>query len=315
MRLLTQAYIVNKNRLSPSLFAIACMIILNACALERGDSAFDDQQVFDTGFDVDRDAEGYDPDALDLGAGAGAGTMTGTWMLVHEASTCVLSQEQVTTAFYLVDIEQDGEGPVLREHRKLCDMRLSAVLGLTPVIPHSVLETIEFTNIDLGLISSLRPRAGYTSSTEVALWGVKLDDPLRDKMPKDPEDPTVIDADKDGNPGVTLLMEGTDCERYVAQRQIVRYTGSLTTPNQIDGTSTTLTDTHVFSATQPLCAINPRLDANDRNNRFRMIRIDGLGGSFNADTNSDKSITCSEIEPLLDIAWQRRAADKNNCRG
>lgn len=311
---LLQAHTANKARLFPLIFASISMIALGACELERGDSTFEDQQVFDAGFDIDHDTD-PDADVLDLGAGPGAGTMTGTWMLVHEASTCVLSQEQVTTAFYLVDIEQDGSSPVLHERRRLCDMRLSAILGLTPVIPLSVLETIEFTDIDLGLISSLRPRAGYTSSTEVALWGVNLDDPLRDKLPEGPEDPAVFDADNDGEPGVTLLMEGTDCKRFVAQRQIVRYTGSLTTPNQIDGTSTTLTDTEVFSATKPLCAVNPPLEANDRHNRFRMVRIDGLGGSFNADKNGDEIITCAEIEPLLDLAWQRREADKKNCRG
>ncbi len=313
MSTLLQVNTAHKSLVFPLIFACISMITLSACELERGDSTFEDQQVFDSGFTVDNDTD-IDADALDLGAGSGAGTMTGTWMLIHEASTCVFSQEQVTTAFYLIDIKQDGEGPVLHERRQLCDMRLSAVLGLTPVIPLSVLETIAFTDIDLGLISSLRPRAGYTSSTEVALWGVKLTDPLRDKLPEDPEDPAVFDADNDGEPGVTLLMEGTDCKRYVAQRQIVRYTGTLTTPNQIDGTSTTLTDTEVFSATQPLCAINPPLEANDRHNRFRMVRIDGLGGSFNADSNGDKIITCAEIEPILDLAWQRRAAAKSNCR-
>jgi len=168
MRHFRQANSMTKKRTFLLFFASIAMISLTACELERGDSTFGNQQVFDAGFDFDRDAD-FGEDALDLGAGPGAGTMSGTWMLIHEASTCVLSQEQVTTAFYLIDIEQDGDGPVLHERRRLCDMRLSAVLGLTPVIPLSVLETIEFTDIDLGLISSLRPRAGYTSSTELAL--------------------------------------------------------------------------------------------------------------------------------------------------
>lgn len=303
-----------KNHAFPLLFALTALFLLNACELERGDSTFDDQQLFDASTDTDTDPNADTSSGpIQLGEGPGAGTMTGTWMLIHEASTCVLSQEQVTTAFYLVDITQDGDGPVLHERRRLCDMHLSAILGLTPVIPHKVLETIEFTNIDLGLISNLGPRGGYTSSTEVALWGVELDDPLRDPLPTSPDDPAVFDADQDDQPGVTLLMEGTDCERYVAQRQIVRYTGSLTTPNQLDGSSTTLTDTQVFSATNVLCAINPTLVANDRHNLFRMVRIDGLGGSLNADTNHDNTITCQEIAPLLDLAWQRREADPQNC--
>ncbi len=302
-----------KKHLLTLLLTCTALAAPSACELERGDSTFDDQEVFDAGMDTDNHDD-PDADTLQLGDGPGAGTMTGTWMLIHEASTCVLSQEQVTTAFYLVDIEQDGDGPVLRETRRLCDMSLSAILGLTPVIPHKVLESIEFTELDLGLISSHDTRGSYASSTEVALWGVQLDDPLRDPLPSQPDDPAVFDADGDDQPGVTLLMEGTDCERYVIQRQIVRYTGNLTKPNQIDGSSTTLTDTQVFSATNVLCSVNPPLIANDRHNLFRMVRVDGLGGSFNADTNHDNIITCDEIAPLLDSAWQRRAANAQNCR-
>jgi hypothetical protein len=288
-------------------YLVVSGVLVAGCTIERGDSVFEDQRFEDAASLPD-----VLPQEIPLGEGPGAGTMAGTWLKIHEASTCVLGQEQVATAFYLVDFEQ--EGPTLRERPRLCAIDLSPVLGMKPIVPLEVLESIEFADVDRGLISSLRRGGAYSSATEVGLWGVVLDNPMTDPLPTEPEADGIVDADDDGEPGVTLRIEGTDCRRYVAQRQIVRYTGVVTAPNQIDGHSATATDTAVLGASAGLCRVAPELEPNDAYSVFRLYRVDGAGGAFDADLNGDGEVSCDEISRYYEAAWTRRAPVNAHCQ-
>lgn len=284
----------------------AIMIFGAGCSLDRGESSFAPQDLVDASTpDVAQQAD------IAFGAGSGAGTMTGTWMLLHEASTCVLVDEQVTWATYIVEIEQNGRA--LTERRTQCEVSLSPVFGLAVTVPDRVLPTIEFVDVDLGIVSSLGESGTYSSSTEVSLWGLELDDPLNDPVPDEPDDPAVIDADEDGNPGLTFEVVGSDCERYITQRSIIRYSGSFTAPNQIDGKSTNVTDANVVGSSQALCGVSPRLTSNDPLSRFRMVRVDGAGESINLDADDNGDISCDEVLPFAESLIERRDADPANC--
>lgn len=285
--------------------------LLGGCQIERGESSIPDQRVADAA-DLDAEemdgAEGFDD--AGLGAGPGAGTMSGTWLLYHERSSCVITQEQLTHAVYLVDITQ--EGAILSEKRRLCDTRLSEVLGMQIRIPQVVLDAIDFVDVDHGMVSGLRRGDSYTSSTEVGLWGLDLENPMTDPIPTSAEDPQVVDTDEDGNPAVTLMV-GSDCARFQAQRQIITYHGTLTTPNQIDGQSAGVTDLVVYGGSDGFCTIAPPVESNDPHSRFRMVRIDGKGGAVNADLNGDGEISCEEAERLVPMVLEEREPDSSNC--
>ncbi len=283
-------------------------VLIAGCVVDRTDGTFEDQVVPDGRVEADA---GFASDVA-FGEGPGAGTMDGTWLLAHQASNCVLNQEQVSVAFYLVEIE--AEGRVTRESRRTCAFELSPVLGLRPIIPQAVSDSIEFVSVDEGYYSSPAENAAYTSSTEVALWGVELEDPRLDALPVEATDPRVIDADGDGNPGVTFEIEGSECVRYVSQRQIVRYQGVFQRPNLIEGSSLTITDSVLYDSTQPLCGVNPDLIPNDAFSEFRMARVDGLGGAVDADQDGDGSISCDEVAFLFENAIERREPDVANCR-
>ena len=288
-------------------FVIPWLLLLaSGCAVERGEPVFDPQSF----------ADAAAPDAsmlsdIGLGSGSGAATMAGTWLLVHEASTCVVVDEQVTWGSYLIEIAQDGR--ILTETRRECEVTLSPVFGLVAVVPEATLESLRFYPVDSGLVSSLAVGGSYNSSTEVGLWGVELDDPLADLVPTDPDDPAVFDGDGDGNPGVTFGAAGTTCERYVAHRQVVRYFGTFVRPNQIDGSSITVTDSNVIGSSMPLCGVNPRITANDEHSRFRMVRIDGAGESIDLDDDGDGAVSCEEAEPWFERVLERREQDAANC--
>lgn len=286
---------------------LGVLLAAPGCVVDRTPGTFDEQTFTDAG-----SPDAGDPGDVSFGEGPGAGTMTGTWLLAHQASNCVFGQEQVSVAFYLVEMEQEGRA--ISETRRTCEFELSAILGLKPIIPAVVAESIDFVSVDDGYVSSPSTNGAYTSSTEVAQWGVQLDDPLTDPLPEDPEDPRVVDSDEDGNPGVTFEIEGSECVRYVSQRQVVRYLGVFDSPNLVTGRSVTLTDSALYGSTQPLCGVNPALIPNDAFSEFRMGRVDGLGGSFDADADGDGEVTCAEVSRLFDEAIDRREPKSENCR-
>lgn len=277
-----------------------------SCTLDRGEPGFDAQVMPDAAVRLDAG----DIDA-GLGTGSGAATMTGTWLQVHEASTCVLVDEQVTWASYLVDIVQDGR--TLTESRRQCEVTLSPVFGLEVLVPDAARDAVEFVPVDRGYVSSLGESGTYTSATELSLWGVDLPQPLTDTVPTEPDDPNVVDGDDDGHPGLTFAVVGSSCERYIAQRSVVRYYGRFTAPNQIDGQSVTVTDANVIGSSQPLCGVSPRLTANDPHSRFRMVRVDGAGEAIDLDADGDGAISCAEAAPYFAAVLERRASSPQNC--
>lgn len=291
--------------------AVLASAVLAGCQVGRGDSEIEDQFVRDAGLEdvaSDRDAD-WSSDS-GVGQGEGAGTMSGTWLLLHERSTCLLGQEQLTHATYLIDIVQ--EGSMLAETRRLCATELSEVLGMKIHIPAATLASIEFIDQDFGMVSSLRVGGSYLSSSELGLWGLNLDNPATDPIPPSPDDERVVDTDQDGKPAVTFMV-GADCERYQAQRQVMRYHGNFTTPNQIDGQSAGITDLVVYGGSNNFCTIAPPVESNDASSRFRMVRVDGKGGAVHADRDGDGAITCAEAIALAPFVMQTRESDAARC--
>ncbi|MEZ4460900.1 MAG: hypothetical protein R3E66_14485 [bacterium] len=282
------------------------LFLVAGCSVERGASDWEPQQFSDAGPDLMVGVDGG------IGEGPGAGTMDGTWLLLHEGSTCVINAEQLTHAWYVVDIQQDDR--VLTESRTICRVDLSPVLGLRVIIPPAAIDSIDFVDIDKGFVSDLRVGGSYSSSSELALWGLELANPVEDEVPGDATDPGVVDGDGDGQPGVTFNVENSTCQRFQGQRQIIRYSGKFDAPNSVIGTSVNLTDVKVYGSTEALCGIAPPVISNDNFSRFRMVRIDGAGGAINLDANADGTISCEEASQVFDQVMEFRAADNNNCK-
>lgn len=286
--------------LSAALLGVACV--------ERPTSSFPAQAVEDLGA-ADMGMSSGDMSAL--GQGQGIGSLNGVWLRVHEQSSCVLRQEQVSLTDYIVEIEQDGQ--LFTEQPRICNLLLSPLLGLSITVPAATSQSVAFTQLGPGLISSALPDARYSSPTELGLWGVALDDALGDELPREPDSSMVRDADGDGNPGVSFQV-GDSCLRYTVQRQLIHYEGSLVAPNRIEGGSTSVTETVVVGSSKSICNASPTLQPNDKLNRFVMVRIDGQGGAYQADLNGDGEISCDEVRGLGVQLMQARAADAANCR-
>lgn len=279
-----------------------------ACAPEVTESNFPDQAPPGTSAVDDSRFDG------DIGAGRGTGDMNGTWMLIHENSACldfIRVEETLSHTYYLIEIEQEGRK--VYERRRVCSVDLGPTVGLRAIVPRETLESVVFPELDHGVVSDARPGGSYSSPTEVLLWGVALSDPVNEPLPTTADDPRVVDLNNDGNPGVTFRVQGSSCERYVVQRTVSRYHGTFTTPNMIEGRSTTVTDTRTMDASDRICAIDIELIPNDPHSRFRMVRVDGRGGSINIDRDGDGEISCADLNAVRDLFWAPREPNNENC--
>lgn len=79
--------------------------------------------------------------------------------------------------------------------------------------------------------------------------GADLEDPERDPLPDDAEDPRVTDPDGDGNPGVTVEVDGlVSGQVYLVQRLVRGLRGNVEPGGRITGTVTGGGDQAVIGA-------------------------------------------------------------------
>jgi hypothetical protein len=87
--------------------------------------------------------------------------------------------------------------------------------------------------------------------TFVEVQGATLSDPAHDALPTDPSDPRVTDQDGDGNPGVTIKLQGiVSGDLYVVQRQMSELTGIAVAQDRLEGH-------YGFTSEQNVLAANP----------------------------------------------------------
>jgi len=66
--------------------------------------------------------------------------------------------------------------------------------------------------------------------------GAELDNPLTDPLPESAGEAGEVDADRDGNPGVTVEVSGTvSGEVYVVQRNIITMRGRVRSEDRVEG--------------------------------------------------------------------------------
>jgi hypothetical protein len=89
--------------------------------------------------------------------------------------------------------------------------------------------------------------------------GIRLDDPVNDMLPTDPDDPRIVDDDGDGQPGVTVTIRVSDTltgELYIARREIFTYEAFLVEPDLLSGTVADNSEQLVIGASDPIFEIS-----------------------------------------------------------
>jgi hypothetical protein len=302
-------------KVNPNLLIILSSLAFCACAIEDAPSEFG-PQTQDAGTVTDGGT------GLDSGnIGQGIPTMNGTWLLIHEQSNCVetlgLKTEALSVSAELIQMTQTVAQ--VREERSICSINLTRVLGLETTFPNEAAQAHQPNIIEDSYVSGNGVGSGYASGIERQIYGVNLTDPLTEDMPADREDPRLIDADQDGQPGITLRVNGGEgnggCDMFIAQRAAIRYVGTFERPNLIRGNSVTFYAQSVLGATQSLCVAPRTVTANDPFSKFELMRVDGQGGSLDLDLNADGVIDCDEVNDSLSQLWAFREPNDSLCGG
>ena len=106
---------------------------------------------------------------------------------------------------------------------------------------------VEVTEVD-GALRVSRP----ATPTPI---GIALEDPANETLPTDPNDPRIIDADGDGNPGVTSSVKVTEAlqgQIYLIRREIFAYDVTQQSPDRLAGFITDRSEQLIVGASNPV---------------------------------------------------------------
>jgi hypothetical protein len=133
--------------------------------------------------------------------------------------------------------------------------------------------------------------------------GIALLDPTNDKLPTDPNDPRITDADGDGNPGVTSKVKVSDAlegEIYIARREIFAYTLTQQSEDRLTGFVTDNSEQLVLGASNPVFLASAQWQQIDDTSRNPVIwqRVDP-----SMDCDSLAAVRATLFPPNPTIDW------------
>lgn len=217
--------------------------------------------------------------ALDGGGDAGAAVtpedFVGTWAHRYDqvgiSELPALGPEPTTiVALSRVEITAGEEPGALLLSSEVCAVLIERERDIVQtVVPPAFIDALPI-EVRTATIDGDRLFAPWFSE----LRGVVLEDPDNDPLPTEPDDPRVVDLDRDGNPGLTVLSTGLiDGEIYIVQRSRSQLDGRLR-DDTLDGSIEWLVEDAVLGADNPVLAtavpIEPDLEAS----AIRTTRID-----------------------------------------
>lgn len=178
-----------------------------------------------------------------------------------------------TTALLILDIDQNGKKLDIRE--TVCDIRIdSTTKRVRTVVP----EAFQRAASGLERRGRLVPTDDGFLFEEYRKWvvlGANLKDMKKDALPDDEDDPRLVDADRDGHPGLTVQIRGViDGEVYVAQRSWSHLKGPID-GERIKGRIRWRSEQSVVDSTSMLLGDSPpsKPDKRGSHNFFRMRKL------------------------------------------
>ena len=142
------------------------------------------------------------------------------------AETYILSLSGLV--FPLIDEESGRTTFTLRP----CSVTLPEVSGRTAEIEPTTIQNL--STFDLAVeLSSIEDSIELRTSQGVLLAGVALDEPGEEALPESKRDDRLVDVDEDGEPGMSLLVDGWKV--YTAMRIKMALEGQVLSNGSIQG--------------------------------------------------------------------------------
>ena len=156
----------------------------------------------------------------------------------------------LTLAYAIATISRDGDGFIISE--KGCHVDSMPESGISTVIPDAVPRSIPTTPQPFHLWEE-NGEVQWSRPEKVVLMGVQLENPANDELPSSSDDGRIWDQDEDGNPGITVTVEGfVSGDIYVIQRTFSSYTGVVGDDDNFTGWVDELGQQQVIGATNPM---------------------------------------------------------------
>jgi hypothetical protein len=159
------------------------------------------------------------------------------------------SQEALAvTSFLLVTWERTGTEVTWDE--TLCGLRSNEVFGTTTSYPAAFVASVPLYT-RTATLDAETTGASFAAGPFIDVIGADLPDPTTSPLPTSAADSTVVDADGDGNPGITVEVDQNllgSGEVYVAQRLEQTLSGTVTGPDRIEGFVTGVREQVVLGA-------------------------------------------------------------------
>lgn len=197
-----------------------------------------------------------------------------------------------TQTLLLIDVDQEGRDLVL--HTQVCQLDIENRPNMVRTqIPDAFRRSMPTTQRRARLVPTpsgwefLQPRF-----TEV--HGARLQNPERDALPENADDPRVWDQDRSGQPGVTVRIEGmVRGDIWLVQRGWSELRGRLTSVASIEGWISWQNEQVILGSNNRFLRREseavPHPDRSE--NTFRMSRL-------------ERRSTCAELRPEM-VAAQR----------
>lgn len=205
-------------------------------------------------------------------------TLTGRWaQLVVTTSIAKLpvvgEVSSETKSFAIIDVKQDEQGRIVTQEQ-VCDLQIKSESdSVTTIIPQKFLTAV-----------SGQSRTGYTTKQKdslrlvlprkVTTFGANVKS--GEALPTEDDDKRIIDADKDGKPGLTVRVKGLiDGELYIVTRGSNELFGALKPSGRVEGFVRWTSEQTVIDASSVFLKVEPttKPDKRPEKHYFRWHRI------------------------------------------
>ena len=158
--------------------------------------------------------------------------------------------ESVNTSISVHEVTHSAEGVSVTS--TTCGMWQPEITGVQTVFSEAFVAAIPAwtSNITVSTNSDGAPR--FRLATQPLIFGADLPDPATSPLPTKGDDPSVVDVDKDGNPGVTVSWWGSSPARSTSSSgALVTSMGSLSPHRTHEGHLLGEVEQQVVGASEP----------------------------------------------------------------
>ena len=228
--------------------------------------------------------------------------LTGTW--AAKRLTRVVDKAPFIGTF-TIDMETialfegRSKGSKFTTKETVCSVRMSSSTSSIKASPASTLAKAVNGTKRTFRVTSSKDGTRFTYPKQASVWGARLKNVSKDKLPTDPKDARVYAVDEDGHPGMTVKIRGlVSGEFHIVQRDVEAWTGKLVSPNRIEGSISWSFERSILDKTSAFLPSKNKgkADTSPKHNRFILQKV-GKGATCKDILKSPEAFFAPRTKP------------------